>query len=1092
MYFFAGDSVHWGLMDILSAEPGTTLSPWRPLFEQVRQSVGNHRDENGSLGSINWLRHHMQERGANPNVVRNIIYRDKGRLPDKRVLFTILQDLCRDHGKAPVSAPELEALLASNGADEGRLLETLGRDKRRAFRTFVNDCRLHHHPKMLVVGRAGSGKTLLLDTIEQALQSSNPGATRFVRVEFSGHDLASALGRLAAAVGVDATLFEARLVKVGGAGAYAVQADAQAELARSIVDEARHLNGPQTLLLHISHALGAQDVLGRVPLRLNDAEVTRVSASEWLWVSIIEPLARIPKMAMLVSIADLPLRAQGRLDAFREPIRLTPPSLAEARRFVRHRLPHANEAQVDQILRLAGRSFEELRTLTLLAEIRDPAVVASGSSDRSLQQLAKAIEGNDDTLRQFLAAIATLSLPADSQFQRDELDALLGHDSAEHESLRQAFLDPLPGRPHTLRVFSRDLAGELRRRLLASDPNAYRSLHERAALHLHAAATAAPRNEVANRYLTMLLEARTWSMLLSWMQQHGSTQALVERLWPLVEVELEPGPVLEQLAQRVAAHYVKLGTFTHPDVQRAFAILDRASDAKARFWTTLRRAEGLSFAGRLEEASLLLAQLPEVDDARLGADAAIARAGIARWRGQRTEASRLVLDLAPKLLKRAPADAQTDAVRVRARLWAGLMAKDDGDYDTALAHFASVPVADDLVAARAAFQSGDIRMRLGHYDQAQRALAIAVERARRSDALATEQTRYLARLATVYRRRSEHATARATFDAASLLLDQAQPVGGETPEQIFWRARLEDEAGLQLLAERRFDEATVVFGRNLRHFRNYAVAHDVDATYRVMRSTLRLAITYGCRAVGQPFLRPFAITPELSHDHPDLVQARRLLCGVLTEVEHDAGGWALSSLTLDTLLVLALFSAPADALVFGERAVAGTRYPYARAQALAHTATAAMRSGDCGRADELLAQSSEALQTSLTGPEGATEERGDLELAAWLVELQVTNALLRGDGLAAGDGLALGLADERLQAHHQALLRSFGEAVNRLGSLGWERSQGLVAIFGWHGDPLASLELHNLRLPDALASHWERLPERADRVRPPAFVAEVR
>jgi tetratricopeptide (TPR) repeat protein len=1070
-------------MDTLSAEPGNPNSPWRPLFEQVRLRVGNRRDENGSLGSINWLRHHMQLRGANPNVVRNIIYRDKGRLPDKRVLFAILQDLCLAHGKGPLDAPELEALLASNGVDEGRLLETLGRDKRRAFRAFVNECRLHNDPKMLVVGRAGSGKTLLLDTIEQALKSSSKGVTRIVRVEFSGHDLASALGRLAAAVGVDAALFETRLVKVGGAGAYAVQADAQAELARSIVDEARHFDGPQTLLLHISHTLGAQDVLGRVPLRLNDAEVTRVSASEWLWVSIIEPLARIPRMAMLVSIADLPLRAQGRLGAFREPIRLSPPSLAEARRFVRHRLPHASETQVDQILRLAGRSFEELRTLTLLAEIRDPAVVASGSSDRSLQQLAKAIEGNDDTLRHFLAAIATLSLPSDSQFQREELDALLATDSAEHESLRQAFLDPLPGRPHALRVFSRDLAGELRRRLLASDPLGYRSLHERAAAYLHDAAAKAPRSEIANRHLTLLLEARAWPALLTWMHEHGSTQALVERLWPLAEVELQPGPLLAQVAQRVAAHYVKLGTFTHPDVQRAFALLDRVGDEKARFWTTLRRAEGLSFAGRLEQASLLLAQLPEVDDARLGADAAIAHAGIARWRGQRTEASRLVLDLAPKLLKRAPAGAQTDAVRIRARLWAGLMAKDQGDYDSALAHFASVPGEDDLVAARVAFQCGDIRMRLGHYDQAQRALAIAVERARRSDALATEQTRYLARLATVHRRRSDHVTARATFNAASTLLDQAQPVGGETPEQIFWRARLEDEAGLLLLAERRFDEATVVFSRNLRRFRDYAQAHDVDATYRVLRSTLRLAITYGCRAVGQAFLRPFAITPELSGEHPDLVQARRLLFGVLTEVEHDAGGWALSSLALDTLLILALFSTPADALAFGERAVAGTRYPYARAQALAHTATAAMRSGDRARADELLTRSEEALQASAGGGDDDAAERGDLELAAWLVELRVTNALLRGDGLAAGDGLAHGLADARLQPHHQALLRSFGEAVNRLGSRGWERSQRLAELFGWHGDPLAALELHNLRLPDALASHWARLPERDAGVR---------
>jgi tetratricopeptide (TPR) repeat protein len=780
-------------------------------------------------------------------------------------------------------------------------------------------------------------------------------------------------------------------------------------------------------------------------------------------------------MSMLVSISDLPLRAQARLGAFREPLRLSPPSLAEARRFVRHRLPHASDGQLEQILRLAGRSFEELRTLTLLAEIRDPAVVASGSSERSLQQLAKAIEGSDDSVRRFLAVVAVLSIPGESFFSSEELAGLLGSAASEHESLQQAFLDTLPGRPQALRVFSRDLANELRRRLTASDMALYRSLHEQAAAQLHAAASAAPRGPVANRYLTMLLEARAWRSLLAWIQDHGTTQALVGRLWALAEAELRPGPMLEQLAHRVAAHYVKLGTFTHPDVQRAFAVLDVASDKKARFWTTLRRAEGHSFAGRLELASALLERLPAIDDARLAADAAIARAGIARWRGERAEASRLVLEEASRLLGVAPEGPATDAVRIRARLWAGVLAKEEGDLDASLAHFASVPIDDDLFAARAAFQSGDVRMRLGHFEHAQRALAFAVERATRSDAQATEQTRYLARLATVYRRRSDHAAARASFDAASHALDQAKRELGASIDQTVWRARLDDEAGLLLLAERRFDEATVVFSRNLQRFREYGAAHGIDATYRVLRSTLRLAITYGCRAVGQAFLRPFAVTPELSSDRPDLVQARRLLRNILTEIEGDASGWALSSLALDTQLVLALFGTPGEALEIGERALATTRYPYARAQASAHAATAAMRTGDSDRAEAHLATAQAALAETLVPVVAEGHESGDLELAAWLVELRASNALLRGDGLRAGDELAQGLSDEALGSYHQALLRSFGETVHRLGSRGWERSPLLSELFAWSGDPLANLELHNLRLPDALASRWARL-----------------
>ena len=1054
---------------------GDSTTPWRVLFEQVRHQVGNRRDEHGSLGSINWLRHHMEARGANPNVVRNIIYRDKGRLPDKRVLYTILQELCTTYAGQPLPSPELEALLASGGIDEGKFLDTLGRDKRRAFRTFVGETRLGNHPKMLIAGRAGSGKTLLIDTIEQALRTTPTTTGRLVRVEFSGHDLASGLARLASAVGVDGGLFEARLVKVGSAGAYAVQADAQADVARTIVDGVRQHEGPQTLLLHISHALGAQDVLGRVPLRLNDPEVTRVTASEWLWLSLIEPLSCLPHTAMLVSIADLPLRAQARLGAFGEPIRLSPPTLAEARRFVRHRLPHASEDRLDQILRLAGRSFEELRTLTLLAEIRDPAVVDSGSSDRSLQQLAKAIEGSDDAMRNFLAAVSVLSLPDNPTFTRDELDALLGSAASEQENLLQSFLDPLPGRPHALRVFSRELASELRRRLAASDLGLYRSLHERAATSLHAGASAAPRSEVASRYLAMLLEARAWRSLLAWIQDHGTTQALVGRMWALAEAELQPGPVLEQLAHRVATHYVKLATFTHPDVQRAFVVLEGASDPKARFWTTLRRAEGHSLAGRLELASTLLEALPVIDDARLAADAAIARAGIARWRGERAEASRLVLKEASSFLDKAREGPATDAVRIRARLWAGVLAKDEGDLHAALAHFANVPGDDDLFAARAAFQSGDVRMRLGHFEHAERALLFAVERASRSDAQATEQTRYLARLATVYRRRSDHVAARATFDAANSVLERAEREHGAPLNQTIWRARLDDEAGLLLLAERRFNEATVVYSRNLERFRQYGAAHGIDATYRVLRSTLRLAITYGCRAVGQAFLRPFAITPDLSSDHPDLVQARRLLRGILGEIEHDAGGWALSSLALDTQLVLALFGTPSEALEVGERAVANTRYPYGRAQAAAHAATAAMRNGDSDRAEVHLRAAQAALAATLEPVSAEGHETGDRELAAWLVELRASNALMRGDGRHAGDELAFGLADEELRGYHLALLRSFGETVHRLGSRGWEHSQKLAELFCWSSDPLANLELHSLRLPDALASQWTRL-----------------
>jgi hypothetical protein len=87
-------------------------SPWRRIFEDVRTALNNRRDASGIIGSINWLRKQMELRGANPNVVRNIIYRDKGKLADKRVLFALLSELWASTGQGPLHAPELELLLA--------------------------------------------------------------------------------------------------------------------------------------------------------------------------------------------------------------------------------------------------------------------------------------------------------------------------------------------------------------------------------------------------------------------------------------------------------------------------------------------------------------------------------------------------------------------------------------------------------------------------------------------------------------------------------------------------------------------------------------------------------------------------------------------------------------------------------------------------------------------------------------------------------------------------------------------------------------------------------------------------------------------
>jgi hypothetical protein len=114
------------------------------------------------------------------------------------VLFAILDDLWRSRGHRRCARPELEVLLAPGSGQDQEVLQLLGREKRRAYRTFVQAVRTGADPKLVVVGRPGSGKTLLSDYIQQALELPPAAADRLVRLEFSGTDLATALARLGA------------------------------------------------------------------------------------------------------------------------------------------------------------------------------------------------------------------------------------------------------------------------------------------------------------------------------------------------------------------------------------------------------------------------------------------------------------------------------------------------------------------------------------------------------------------------------------------------------------------------------------------------------------------------------------------------------------------------------------------------------------------------------------------------------------------------------------------------------------------------------------------------------------------------------
>ena len=1076
------------------ADTPDSISPWRGVFERVRRVAANERDGHGVIGSINWLRFHMESRGANPNVVRNIIYRDKGKLHDKRVLFEILNDLWTSRNEQPLQVPELQALLSPGSGQDQEVLQLLGREKRRAYRAFVQGVRGGSYPKLVITGRPGSGKTLLSDYIQQALETPPMAADRVVRLEFLGTDVATALERLGSALGVPLESLEARLVKVGTSSAFAVQADAQADVARLLLDAARHFEGSQVLLLHVSQSLGGQDTLAHTALRLNTPDVPRVSASEWLWLSLFEPLSRMASCSVLVSMTDLPARAAQRLGPFEGPMKLTPPTTAEARRFVRARLPGASPADQEEIVQRAGRSFEELRTLTLLAEIRGPdADAGEHVSDQSITQLSHLVATcSDARLRGFLTSLAVLSLPEFPQFAAEALAALRPAEQRELNQLESAFLDPVPGQRSLYRCFSRRLAKGLREALAERDPQSYREQHALAALWHRRAAHDDATGEAARRYLSHLFEARDWDALGAWMAEHRTQQSLVRRVWVAASAELHEGPELRRLALQVARHYVARGSYQHRDARDAFAVLSTSEDTDVRVWTALQRVEGLVLQGHLDQAEALLSSLAQPGVARLQAEAALARASIARWRGSLSEAERLVTAEVNASLRRASDDPETLRTRVRARMWSGLIAKDRGELSNALACFELDQEADDLMAARIAFQRGDVLMRLGRFDAALAAFDTAVELAQRSEALVAEQTRYLTRRATLRRRRGELEAAAADFAAARDVLQgvgsaaaEAQEELGDETEHGFWAARVDDEASLNLLALGRYDEALQLLERNVQRFRRHARAQGVDGAYRVLRSTVHLSVAYGCRGARQPLRRPFAIGPALSRDDLDLVHSRALAEHVIACVESAGDALRLGALYRDALLSGNLFARDGEtSLELALRALTSSRYPYQRAQAHSHAAVGALRCGDAARCEEHVQAAREALATTLADAGPSTNgavERGDVELMAWLYAMDASAALLRGDAEAAGARLASVLQCRDLSLQHEAILFQVAEAAERSGLSGALLTSPAGRLLGLEGE----IDTHPLRLADALVACWRRLRRETAR-RPPS------
>ncbi len=1041
-----------------SNAPQEAASPWRLLFENVRKAIGQKRDENGVVGSINWLRGAMESHGANPNVVRNIIYRDKGRIPDKRALFVILDGLWQQSGNPPLDMPDLQAVLSPTASAEQEVLQLLGRDKRKAYRAIVGGMQAGEMPKVLVTGRPGSGKTLLTDYVRQGVELDGASELEIVRLEFGSSELATSLTRMANELGVPAEVMESRLVRIATASAFSVQADAQAEVARVILDAVRSRQGPLLLLLHVSQALANQDALGLVALRLNTPEVPRVSASEWLWVTLFEPLARQPNVALFVTMTDLPARAMQRLGNFADPIRLTPPTAAEARRFVKARMPHLTASQQEEIVQRAGRSFEELRTLTLLAQARAPQETGELLDEHHIEQLSRLVTAGDADLRNFLAALAVLSPAEFPVFAAATLQRVRDVDR-DLGAFELSFLDVVPGQPGRYRSFSRQLARALQARLKAAEPEAYRRAQSAAAATYLAEAQADPASDAGARYLHHLFEARDWLALTQWLAAHSVSHAQVRQVWHAAAAELPAGPAFDAVAKEVAAHFVKLGAYQHPEAVNAFEAAAASSDQALRAWTLVKRAEGEALGGRFERAEVLLDTAPTIDAPLLRAEYALARASIARWRSDLDSAAKLVTESVRRELRQVtPTTHEARLVFAKAKVWEGLIAKDQGDLVAALARFDEAESDDDLVRARIEFQRGDVAMRLGRLDAALTALDDAVLLAQRSEALPQERTRYLARRGSVRRLRGDLTGSVADFDAARAQLELAEAADGEAD---FWRARVADESSLTALALGDYEEATYAITHALAGFRNYAAARGTEADYRVLRATLNLAVAYACRGLALPYRRPFPTLRE-NLDSPDLRHARSRIEEVLTSLT--GSGVHRDFLHFQARLLASQFAITGpEALKHAEAALANANFDYQRALALSARAAAHLRLQEPEAALEDVRAAELLLRAD------APSESSDTGLRAQLKALAIDVHFHCGKAEQAAEALADGLDDETLYPHHEGLLRAFGESADeRQVGEAWKKHRRLRTLLGLDGTGPST----PARLPDALVASW--------------------
>ncbi len=863
-------------------------------------------------------------------------------------------------------------------------LELLGRSKKRAYRQFLAGVRAGRCPRLVVTGRAGAGKTVLLDSLDAALRESGLPVKRL----FLSGDVSGLLG-LGAEPGT----------------AYAQLAAAQAEATR------RQLPASGTLLVRVTADL---NFAGSLPRSLDGPAV---SAARWAAEHLLR--AAPPGLAVLLALeeavpADLRFPFPGTPPP--ETIALHPPTPAEARGYLMARLG-VPRAEAEALVAETGRHLDRLSLLVRLRGGEAGANAPDLLADPDIRGLAGATAA---------LAASTPHLPSAS-WSPELLRAALGRE------LRQ-----LPPHARALLAGSDALGWTptpaLRAAWTGVDPA------ERAgALARLAELTSGEGRPVR---LAALAALEDWPSLAAQLRAQPDDARWLPPLWPAIR-HGAVGEIRDQLAGAVVRHSAGRGDYHDAGLRDALFTLLEAARPPVRAWARVKLAESSLEAGNMTAAAEQLAH-PEVCAALSApspardpwtvaacADALLVQAALARWGGDLEAATHAVSD--PRVAVGGP----------RAGLWRGLIAKDAGRWDEALGALAAVPASSPLLSARARYQEGDLRLRLGQPAVALGALRDAAARLEAAGAGAEECARVLTRSATALRRLGNVHEAHATLDRALALL----PPDPRRHADHVPRARLLSEGIPVLLALGRPDDALRASVQALALLGGRS-ARPAEVQYRQRRTRYRAALAYLTRGLGGAYLQPL-LGPAL--DHPDLRQARALLDGLIAQPMTGGAGKGSdrdSILLFDMHLSRALADPdPAAALGSVDRALALATHPYEQAQARAMRAEVQVRAG---HAAEALAELNRA-HALMRRVQPGLGDAPDPGLQAQLLTLE--GAVTLGDGPPSVEWLRAALADPALAPFRAGVWRALGRVLED-GEQGWTL---LRSVHGPRVDALAHL-----------------------------------